>query len=261
MSSTNKTSHYELSQYVGNDKPTYLVDYNTDMQKIDAGIYGAKNEADTNATNIGDLANLSTETKSALVNAINEVYSTVSGHTTYIGELQTNVSSLTSNVGNLANLITTNKSNLVSAINENKTGINALNNKIGTFTIRDYSDGTNLVVENGSLTTNNVCLAYSTDMSIFKLYGFVRLTKTAGANAKIRFKLPTGMNNLVTSDYVIRCAVAKGSSNNSDLLGIQNITFDKTNNELVYESGGSSDTANYLFFLPCVYFNQVFNVE
>ena len=36
MSSTNKTTNYELSQYVGSDKPTYLGDYNSDMLKIDA---------------------------------------------------------------------------------------------------------------------------------------------------------------------------------------------------------------------------------
>ena len=35
MSSTNKTTNYELSQYVGSDKPTYLGDYNGDMLKID----------------------------------------------------------------------------------------------------------------------------------------------------------------------------------------------------------------------------------
>lgn len=38
MASTNKTTNYELSQYVGSDKPTYLGDYNGDMLKIDAGM-------------------------------------------------------------------------------------------------------------------------------------------------------------------------------------------------------------------------------
>lgn len=35
MSSTNKTRNYNLSQYIGTDKPTYLGDYNGDMLKID----------------------------------------------------------------------------------------------------------------------------------------------------------------------------------------------------------------------------------
>lgn len=45
MASTNKTTNYELSQYIGTDKPTYLSDYNSDMLKIDT-------QMKTNATNI-----------------------------------------------------------------------------------------------------------------------------------------------------------------------------------------------------------------
>lgn len=36
MTATNKTVNYELSQFVGTDRPTWLVDYNGDMAKIDA---------------------------------------------------------------------------------------------------------------------------------------------------------------------------------------------------------------------------------
>ena len=80
MSSTNKTTNYELSQFLGTDKPAWLSDYNSDMGKIDAGIYtaqstatGADGKADTNATSIGTLANLTTTAKTSLVAAINEV--------------------------------------------------------------------------------------------------------------------------------------------------------------------------------------------
>lgn len=47
MSSTNKTTYYKLSQYIGTDKPTYLGDYNSDMSKIDAGIHGVQETATT----------------------------------------------------------------------------------------------------------------------------------------------------------------------------------------------------------------------
>lgn len=71
MSSTNKTATIELSQYVGTDKPTYLVDYNGDMLKIDNaiaadrdGIATAQNKADeadgkadANTTSIENLNN------------------------------------------------------------------------------------------------------------------------------------------------------------------------------------------------------------
>lgn len=36
MTATNHTENYNLSQFVGTDRPTWLVDYNGDMEKIDA---------------------------------------------------------------------------------------------------------------------------------------------------------------------------------------------------------------------------------
>ena len=35
MTATKKTTNYELSQFVGTDRPTWLGDYNSDMSKID----------------------------------------------------------------------------------------------------------------------------------------------------------------------------------------------------------------------------------
>ena len=36
MTATNHTNNYNLSQFVGTDRPTWLGDYNSDMKKIDA---------------------------------------------------------------------------------------------------------------------------------------------------------------------------------------------------------------------------------
>ena len=68
MASTNKTTNYELSQYLGSDKPTYLGDYNSDMLKIDNAIHqNALNiaTADEKATLAG------TNASTALTNASN----------------------------------------------------------------------------------------------------------------------------------------------------------------------------------------------
>ena len=80
MSSTNKTTNYDLSQFIGTDKPAWLTDYNADMGKIDTGINtaqgtatGADTKATANASAIGTISNLTTEAKSNLVAAINEV--------------------------------------------------------------------------------------------------------------------------------------------------------------------------------------------
>ena len=45
MSSSTKTTNYQLSQFQNADVPAWLTDYNGDMQKIDAGIHAAKTQA------------------------------------------------------------------------------------------------------------------------------------------------------------------------------------------------------------------------
>lgn len=87
MSSTNKTTYYELSQYIGTDKPTYLGDYNSDMSKIDAGIHGADDKATTASQNAG-----------RAIARLGEVEKTVQSHTSAITTLQTDVTGLKDSV-------------------------------------------------------------------------------------------------------------------------------------------------------------------
>lgn len=50
MSSTNKTSHYNLPQFIGSDIPTWLGDFNSAMSAIDSGINAAATSASGAAT-------------------------------------------------------------------------------------------------------------------------------------------------------------------------------------------------------------------
>lgn len=131
MASTNKTTHYELSQYVGTDKPTYLVDYNTDMANIDTGIYDAQSKADTNSSSIGTLSNLTTSNKADLVDAINEVNGVATNNAT--------------NIGNMSNLTTEVNTSLVGAINEVDAEADLNNQNIGTMTNLETTVKTSLV--------------------------------------------------------------------------------------------------------------------
>ena len=171
MSSTNHTSHYNLSQYVGSDKPTYLVDYNSDMAAIDSGIYAAKNEADNNTTSIGTLSSLKTTEKSNLVGSINEVNTQVGTNTGNIGTLQTSVAANTGNIGTMANLDTTDKTSLVNAINEI---VNKFNFSYKTLTISS-SDPT-VILDNVNLNS-----AYNSDGSIGKIYGTFNTSSSASS--------------------------------------------------------------------------------
>ena len=165
MASTNKTTHYELSQFLGTDKPAWLSDYNSDMQKIDTGINsaqttatGADGKADANTTSIGTLENLTTTSKTSLVSAINEVDSHADGAT-----------ESASNANTIANAAKTVADNLATYLD-----INNVNSSL-TFTA------------SGGCTIGEVRYhsAYNTAGTLGKIYGFAQITKTNSQDSVI----------------------------------------------------------------------------
>ena len=154
MASTNHTTNYNLSQYVGSDKPTYLGDYNSDMSKIDTQM---KTNADNNTITdgkIGTLSNLTTTAQSNLVAAINEVDENCDTNAGAISTTNTNI-------GTLANLTTTNKTSVVNAINEVDGNIKKFDlTNIETITSNDITNG-----------TGTVSVATNSDGTIAKIYG------------------------------------------------------------------------------------------
>nr|DAL18655.1 MAG TPA_asm: hypothetical protein [Caudoviricetes sp.] len=56
MTATNKTKNYQLSQFVGSDRPTWLGDYNSDMSKIDTQL--KQNAADIASAAAGGLTSV-----------------------------------------------------------------------------------------------------------------------------------------------------------------------------------------------------------
>lgn len=88
MSSTNKTTNYQLSQFVGNDIPSILNDYNGDMRKIDNAIHDASVAGGDNAT------------------AISELQATTGRITTEVGGINSTVNSLSGRVVGIEDDIT-----------------------------------------------------------------------------------------------------------------------------------------------------------
>lgn len=104
MSSTNKTSNYELSQYIGTDKPTYLGDYNGDMLKIDEQMKNNENSASEATAKAGQAVAKTTSLESqvktisdnvtSLLNDVTTIKSNVSQNESDIGKLQKQVLAL-----------------------------------------------------------------------------------------------------------------------------------------------------------------------
>lgn len=193
MASTNKTTHYNLSQYVGSDKPTYLVDYNTDMSNIDTAIYNAKSEADTNSTSIGTLSSLETSVKTDLVSAVNELKGKTDGignlsnltteaNTTLvaaINEVDAEADANNQNIGTMTNLETTVKSSLVGAINE-------VNGKIPTSVAGIIQAYAGSVAPTGYLICDGSAVSRTTYANLFTAIG----TTYGDGNGTTTFNLP-----------------------------------------------------------------------
>lgn len=95
MAHTNQTPNYGLSEFVGSDKPAWLVDYNGDMEKIDLGMKAAKDvadaaktEADQGAIDIAAVtitANSADAKASGAISDISDVYDATSTYS--VGDL------------------------------------------------------------------------------------------------------------------------------------------------------------------------------
>lgn len=160
MSSTNKTTNYNLSQFVGSDKPAWLADYNQDMSKIDAqmklnadGVTVADGKATTNAEAIGNISYLSTADKSNLVAAVNEVD------------------------GN-ADTAQTTANNAYALANTANVTANQVKGQFN-FTASTVT----CTLSAGSLDSGNntLTVAKNSDGSIAKIYGRLRVTGTVGS--------------------------------------------------------------------------------
>lgn len=280
MASTNKTTHYELSQYVGTDKPAYLTDYNQDMSRIDAGIYGAKSLADNNETAIGDLSNLTTTAKTNLVGAINEVDSDLGTLSTTVGNHTTAIGNNTTAIGDLTNLTTTAKNNLVSAINEVDSQANTNTSNIGSLSNLDTTAKNNLVsalnevkglVDLFNLVNYNTCTvsvngatssestvrcATNSDGSLFRLYGNLMVYATAWTNVTITISntgLPT-ISEPYTIDGVGFRQLLVNESNN---LRPISLTVN-TNGSITISFGMESASSIRIMLFNGLYFNTNF---
>ena len=194
MASTNKTTNYELSQFVGTDKPAWLTDYNGDMGKIDTGIYnaqstatGADGKADTNATNIGNMANLTTTDKTSLVGAVSEVDS--------------HADTAQSTADTASTIATT---------------ANSMSNSLKNYINVQGNGNKSVSVSNGTISGDTeVSSAKNSDGSLGKVYGYIRVNNP-NTNNKVTVTIAdTGLrpaNDINIKGLVIKSVYTGGGS-------------------------------------------------
>lgn len=242
MASTNKTTHYELSQYVGSDKPTYLTDYNNDMSAIDTGIYNAQTKGDSAYTLAGTADG---KADTAITNA---------------GLAQTDASSALGKIGTMANLTTTEKTTLVGAINEVDADISKFN--LTNFKSYDLSQASaDIEIDNAGNfnVSGTITVASNSDGSIFKVYGVFGYTNTNSASQSIKITLkntgivPTEAFQIFPAGFK---SIIPSGANVTDCYGAPIEV--KANGNLEYSDSMLGTQSRRGFLFPCLYFAKNF---
>lgn len=136
-----RTVNYDLCQYEGSDKTSYLINYNGDMLKIDTAIKAAKDAAD-NAQATASGADGKADSVAADVSTLNTQINGASGLAADVATVQGSVNTINSLIGN-GEPTTTNKT-LIGAINELNSD-KCADSKVGDLTDLDTSSKTNIV--------------------------------------------------------------------------------------------------------------------
>lgn len=241
MSSTNKTTNYELSQFLGSDKPAWLSDYNSDMSKIDAqmklnadGVTAASGSASTANTAIGTLANLTTDVKTDLVSAINEV----DGH-----------ADTAQSTANSAN------NTAVSA----STGVTDLTSYLNIDNFISYGSGDITLAGSGSIRNASVIVARNDAGTLCKIYGNVIIDTTAGQSFTITLA-GTGLStseqiNITNAGFItLERSVAQGGG----VVNVDALSYKINTNGSVTVTIVPSTSVTVLRFIACVIFVKNF---
>lgn len=137
------------------------------------------------ATAIGTLASLTTEVKSDLVSAINEVDANADSAVNTATSAQAAAASAMANIGTLTNLTTDAKTDLVSAINEVDGHADSAATSIGTLSSLTTTEKSNLVgainevaSEAGGASSDVTALTTRVNASASQLYGHTVLATT-----------------------------------------------------------------------------------
>lgn len=234
MSSTNKTTNYELSQYVGSDKPTYLGDYNSDMLKIDT-------QMKANADSASSAYSLASTAKSTADDAETHAQTALTNASTADGKAvnaQTTASS--------ANLTAQQALSVAQSFN---------------LTVFEPVDNSDITYNIGNLNTSvtTLTIAKSADGSLAKIYGTIRVgfSNTSGT---LNVSFPSSLRP--SSNITIQCACLRKSTTyttyyNDNTVAISlNLATDGTIS--VTGSVGTDFTTIDFYFLPCLYWIKDF---
>lgn len=216
MSSTNKTTNYKLSQYIGTDKPTYLGDYNSDMLKIDTQL---KTNADSasNAVSAAGAAQAVAADASKNVQSLND---SVTANSADIASLKTKNAQQDSSIQNASNTA----SSALNKANQNEQNITDINTR------NQWIQGTN--IHNTGLpnyTKGSWNCSYNRFSGLLNISGQIELSQgsTIAGDSRIA-TIPDNIMKLINSTGERRIWSSLFVTRADNTLEVQNLTIDQT---------------------------------
>ena len=245
MSHTNSTTNYNLPQFVGTDKPTWLNDVNGAFSAIDTQMKAnadsatsASTTATTASNAVGTLADLNTTVKTDTVSAINEV---------------------NTNLG-----VTDGKADsaVASALSaEDK--VNAVQDYLDLVSFTTYQHNNQNITKTAvSTSSGGITVARNRLGTLGKIYASISGTHTSGwTNGKIALNVDTGLRP--TEEITINCAGIVTSGGSFNIMYTRDVSIVvKTTGYIEINfptcTAGSDEGKFQLTLYPCLYFMKNF---
>ena len=266
FASTNKTTNYELPQFIGTDKPSWLGDINSAMSTIDEGMHDNATAIDGIESTVQTASATATQA-SQDVETLTETVTTQGGSITSIdGRVTTLEGDNATNKANITN-VTGRVSSLEADNVVNKQNITANSNELNAFksylTLTDNRTLSNPTITQGggSISSNNIRVALNSSGTAGKIYGTLNIT---GQTNWPRVKFTnTGIKG-VTSEFTISTAgISTGLTPQSYAGSVAIVVSPPVGNQTSasielrfgsYASGGASQA----ILIPCMYFFKDF---
>jgi hypothetical protein len=216
MSSTNKTTNYKLSQYIGTDKPTYLGDYNGDMLKIDNQMKVNADSA-SKATSAAGTAQAVADKASKDVKALND---SVTANSESIASLKTKNAQQDVSIQNATN----SASSALNKANQNEHNIADINSR------NQWIQGTN--IHNTGLPNykkGSWNCSYNRFSGLLNISGQIELSQGSTISGDSRIAtIPSNIVKLIdsTGERKIWSSLFVTRADNS--LEVQNLTLDQS---------------------------------
>lgn len=249
MSATNKTPNYGLPQYVAEDKPTYLGDFNKAMLDIDTNMKKIDSKA-TSAESTAENAQNSVDTAVEVANTAQttaEQAKASADNTKIVADNATRTANTAKATAELAKQAADTAKTTAENAEANIEKFNLTN--ILEFTREDFIPVQN--VDSIVSSDRKISLVYDNSKSIFKLYGSFQVVVNSTDNKAFALKVNTPFRP--TKKITITNAGLYLFDNNRGIDSVS-VTID-VNGDLTFFSWGQDGIA---LLFPCIYFNKDF---